>query len=81
MNPSFEKWPVMKDPTPSPEARTVYGPVRRLNAHLEPHQLQGSPGPSEEYRAAQRRVDAEYRKYAKGMLALRNAANGVISKY
>lgn len=55
-------------------------PRRDGNAHLLPHQLQGAPGPSEEYLEAQRRLDAKYRKYAKAMLALRNAANGVTSE-
>ncbi len=62
MNP----WPEMKDPTCTKRLRVVEGVQQerqRLNPHLKPHQVQGSPGPSPDYLEHSRREAATYRKW------------------
>ncbi len=63
---SGEKWPEMPDPTPTEKLRVVEGVQRarqKLNPHLKPHQIQGSPGPSEEILEAGRKEASTYRKW------------------
>ena len=63
MNPHYDTWPEMPDPTPTTKLRPVYGPQRNPNAHLQPHQLQGAEGPTEEHREASRKRDQTYRAW------------------